>query len=420
MHTVEILPPATRFYSVVPAPTSTSSPSVGETATIWREESAVTEAQAELLPLRNAWVEINLAQLRNNFRLIRNDKPAGLKLMSVVKDDGYGHGILQVAKMAVEQGSTHVAVSTLHEAMILRDAGFTSPILLLGERHVSELPWCVQYNLTVCLNDTTTAEALAKAAERAHQRVAVHVKIDTGMGRYGVRWDVALPLLEFIAREKSLLLEGVMSHFSQSDEQDKGYALLQHGRFLGVLEAMEAADLSVQYRHICNSGGFLDLPEAHHDMVRIGILPLGVFPSKVCRRIKGIRAVMTVKTRVSGIRTLQARECVGYGMHYRADENRRIAVLPVGYGDGYPRQRNSGHALIAGRRAPVIGGNAMDATMVDITDIPEAGMWSEAVLMGRQGTEEITAGDVARWKGTVTYEVLVGWRSRLPRVYLDE
>ena len=211
-----------------------------------------------------------------------------------------------------------------------------------------------------------------------------------------------------------------MSHFSQSDERDKGYAKLQHGRFLGVLEAMEATHLPVRYRHICNSGGFLDLPQAHHDMVRIGILPLGVFPSQVCRRIEGIQPVMTVKTRVSGIRTLRPGECVGYGMHYRATETRRIAVLPVGYGDGYPRLRNNGHALIAGRRAPVIGGNAMDATMVDITDIPEAGMWSEAVLMGRQGNEEITAHEVAQWKGTVTYEVLVAWRSRLPRVYLDE
>jgi alanine racemase len=418
MRTVEILPPAKRYYSVVPAPTSTSSPTGAESATIWREESAAT--QPDRLPLRNAWVEINLAQLRRNFRLIQADKPAALKLMSVVKDDGYGHGIVQVANMAVDHGATHVAVSTLHEGMILRDAGFTAPILVLGERHVSELPWCVQHDLSVCLNDATAAEALARVAERACKRVPVHVKVDTGMARYGVRWDAALPLIEFIAREKSLLLEGVMSHFSQSDEQDKGYARLQHERFLGVLEAVERGGIPVRHRHICNSGGFLDLPEAHHDMVRIGILPLGVFPSQVCRRIEGIRPVMTVKTRVSGIRTLEPGECVGYGMHYRAGERCRIAVLPVGYGDGYPRLRNKGHALIAGRCAPVVGGNAMDATMVDITDIPEAGLWSEAVLMGRQGHEEITARDVAQWKGTVTYEVLVGWRSRLPRVYLDE
>jgi alanine racemase len=418
MHTVETTPPATRFYSVVPAPTSTSSPSIGESASIWREEAP--GVLAELLPLRSAWVEINLAQLRRNFRLILADKPAALKLMSVVKDDGYGHGILQVAKMALEHGVSSVAVSTLHEAMILRDAGFAASIMMLGERHGSELPWCVQHNLATCINDITTAEALSKAAVRAHKRVPVHVKIDTGMARYGVRWDSAMPLLEFIANEKSLLLEGVMSHFSQSDEQDKGYAKLQHGRFLGVLEAMETARLPVHYRHLCNSGGYLDLPQAHHDMVRIGILPLGVFPSQVCRRIKGVRPVMTVKARVSGVRTLQPGECVGYGMHYRAKESRRMAVLPVGYGDGYPRLRNQGHALIAGRRAPVIGGNAMDATMVDITDIPEAGMWSEAVLLGRQGNEEITARELAQWKGTVTYEVLVGWRTRLPRVYLDE
>jgi len=229
-----------------------------------------------------------------------------------------------------------------------------------------------------------------------------------------------MPLLEFVANARSLLLEGVMSHFSQSDEQDTGYARLQHGRFMGVLKAMEANRIPVSSRHMCNTGGFLDLPEAHHDLVRIGILPLGVYPSRVCRCIEGICPVMTVKTRVSGIRTLQPGDCVGYGMHYRATESRRIAVLPVGYGDGYPRLRNQGRALIAGCCAPVIGGNAMDATMVDITGIPEAVMWSEAVLMGRQGDQEITARDIAQWKGTVTYEVLVGWRARLPRVYLDE
>jgi alanine racemase len=183
---------------------------------------------------------------------------------------------------------------------------------------------------------------------------------------------------------------------------------------------MAARGQTVRHRHLCNSGGFLDLPQAHFDLVRLGILALGVWPSLVCRRFEGIRPVMTVRTRIVGTRKIEAGDCVGYGMHYRAASPRRLAILPVGYGDGYPRVRNQGFVLIAGRRAPVVGGNAMDATMVDITDIPEAGMWSEVVLMGCQGREEITARELAQWKHTVTYEVLVGWRSRLPRVYLDE
>ena len=198
----------------------------------------------------------------------------------------------------------------------------------------------------------------------------VHVKIHTGMSRYGVRWDEALPLIEQIAAEKSLLLEGVMTHFAQSDETDKTFANLQFARFNEVLSALEQRKISVKLRHACNSGGFLDLPHAHLDMVRVGILMYGVFPSQVCRQIPGIEPVMSVKARIAAIQKLKPGEVVGYGMRYTAQAERRIAILPIGYGDGFPRVRNEGGALIHGRRAPLIGGIAMDALMVDITDIP--------------------------------------------------
>jgi alanine racemase len=415
MQALEILPPSTRSYVVTRAHTSTST-GLGE-APVAENHGGTLDAR---LPLRTAWIEINLAQLRRNFQSIHAHKPAGVNVLSVVKDDGYGHGIVQVARVALACGSTHLAVSTLHEAMILRDAGISAPILLLGQRHPSELSWCIEHNLTVCLNDIPIAEALAAAAERVGRRVPVHVKVDTGMARYGVRWTEAPSLLNFIAGQPALELEGVASHFAQSDEADKSYARLQLARFNEVLDGLARRGQAVRYRHLCNSGGFLDLPEAHFDMVRLGLLPFGVWPSQVCRRLPGILPVMTVKTRIAGVRKLEPGDCVGYGMRYQAKERRRIAVLPVGYGDGYPRVHNTGRALVCGRRAPVLGGNAMDATMVDITDIPEAGLWTEAVLMGRQGDDEITAHDVARWKGTFSYEVLVGWRSRLPRVYLDE
>ena len=235
------------------------------------------------------------------------------------------------------------------------------------------------------------------------------------MSRYGVRWDEALPLIEKIVAEKSLLLEGVMTHFSQSDETDKTFANLQFARFNEVLRALAARGISVKLRHTCNSGGFLDLPYAHLDMVRVGILMFGVFPSSVCRRLPGIEPVMSVKAKIASIQKLKTGEVVGYGMRYTAPSARRIAVLPVGYGDGFPRVRNQGGALIHGQRAPLIGGVAMDALMVDVTDIPEAQKWDEAVLMGRQGGEEITVHDLAKLKNSVSYEVLTGWRLRLRR-----
>ena len=210
-------------------------------------------------------------------------------------------------------------------------------------------------------------------------------------------------------------LEGAMTHFAQSDEADKTFALLQIARFDEVMGAWQRAGRPLPCQHLCNSGGFLDLPQAHRDMVRVGILLYGVFPSTVCRRIAGIQPVMSVKARIAAIQRLKPGEVAGYGMRYAAPSPRRLAVLPIGYGDGFPRVRNAGGALIRGRRGPLVGGVAMDAITVDITDIAGAQMWDEAVIMGRQGGEEISVHDIARLKNSVSYDVLTSWRLRLRR-----
>jgi alanine racemase len=336
-------------------------------------------------------------------------------MMAIVKDEAYGHGALDVARIALEEGAWGFGLSTLEEAMALREAGVAAPLLLLGERQEAELSWCVEHDLTVCLNESNTARALARAAAARGKRVPVHLKINTGMSRYGVRWDEALPLIEQVCAEKSLLLEGVMTHFAQSDETDKTFANLQVSRFDEVLRSLAERGIRVNYQHLCNSGGFLDLPHAHRDLVRIGILMYGIFPSTVCRRIPGIEPVLSVKARVASIQNLKAGEVVGYGMRYTAPGPRRIAVLPIGYGDGFPRVRILGAALLHGKRAPLIGGIAMDALMVDVTEIPGVQLWDEAVIMGRQGGEEITVHDMAKLKNSVSYDVLTGWRLRLRR-----
>ena len=373
---------------------------------------------APALPTRPAWVEIDLKQLQRNFQLIDGDKSNDLQVIAVVKDDGYGHGALPVARAALDQGASFLALSTLEEAMTLRDQGVTCRLLLLGDRPESELPWCVAHDLTCCLSESHSLEQLAALAVRAGKRVPVHVKVNTGMNRYGVRWTEAAALVERIYRTKSLLLEGILSHFAQSDEADKSFANLQLSRFNEVLAELGQRGIHVPLRHLCNSGGFLDLPQARFDMVRLGILPLGVFPSSVCRRIPGIQSVMSVKARIAAIQQLEPGDSVGYGMRYTAAAPRRIAVLPLGYGDGFPRVRNQGCALIQGQRAPLVGGVAMDALTVDITDIPAAQLWDVAVLMGRQGDQEISVHEVAKLKGSVSYDVLTAWRARLPRVYL--
>jgi alanine racemase len=369
----------------------------------------------ENFPQRPAWTEVDLGQLRRNLKLIRRDLPAAVKLLAVVKDEAYGHGALDVARIALEEGVWGFGLSTLEEATHLRDAGITAPLLLLGERQEAELEWCVAHEFTVCVNEPHNVRSLARLATSFEKRVPVHLKVNTGMSRYGVRWDEAGPLIEQILAEKSLLLEGVMTHFAQSDETDRTFAGVQLARFRQVLDLLDRLKAPVSLRHCCNSGGLLDLPQAHLDMVRTGLLIHGVYPSPACRRIPGIEPVMSVKARIAGIQKLKPGEVAGYGMRYTAPGERRVAVLPVGYGDGFPRVANDGAALIHGRRAPLVGRVAMDAFTVDITDIPQAQMWDEAVIMGRQGGEEISAHEIARLKNSIAYDVLTNWRLRLKR-----
>ncbi|MFQ5864255.1 MAG: alanine racemase [bacterium] len=370
-------------------------------------------------PLRPAWVEINLAQLRRNFQIINHDKPTNLEILSVVKDQAYGHGAVQVAKVALQSGATHLAVATIDEAVELRQNSITAPILVFGERHEKELEVCLEQDITCFVNDLSKAEKYSSMAEAAGKKALVHIEVDTGLSRYGVRWTQALPVIEAIAKLDNLILEGVMSHFARSDELDKSFALLQLERFQQVLNDMATRGINVKYRHMCNTGGYLDLPQAHFDLVRIGILPLGVYPSQVCRRITGLQPVMSLKAKVAAIRDLEVGDFVGYGMRYRASTPRRIAVIPLGYGDGYPRVRNQGEVLIHGKRASIVGGLAMDAMMVDITEIPETQVWDEVVLVGVQGQQAVSVHDIARLKGTVSYDILAGWSWRLPRIYLD-
>jgi alanine racemase len=371
-------------------------------------------------PPRPAWIEIDVARWRRNFQLIQQDLPPGLQMLSVVKDEAYGHGLLPAGRIATESGVRFLAVSTVEEAVKLREGGIRQRILLLGDRQESELPWCVQHDLTCCISEPGIATKLAALATRRGKSAPVHLKINTGMNRYGVRWSEVGPLAERIVSTKPLILEGALSHFAQSDETDKTFAMLQLSRYAEAVQAIAARGISLSLRHLCNSGGFLDLPPAHFDMVRMGILPLGVFPSSVCRRIPGISAVMSVKARIASIQNLQPGDHVGYGMRYTATEPRRIAVLPIGYGDGFPRVRNLGHALIHGKRAPVVGGVSMDALTVDITEIPEAKLWDVAVLMGEQGGDEISVHDIAKLKNSASYDVLCSWRGRLPRIYVND
>ena len=366
---------------------------------------------------RPAWIEIDLRQLANNFDIINSDKSNSLSLLSVVKDQAYGHGAYQCAKIALEKGVSMLGVVTISEAVELREKGITAPILLFGDRLGDQFEFCLAHNLTMCINSPKHAQLYAQYARKFGKIPDVHVEVDSGMGRYGVRWTEAASTVSQILEIPGIRVQGIMTHFARSDELDKSYANEQLQRFQTVLAELTRKGITIPLVHTCNTGGFLDLPHAHFNMVRTGILPLGVYPSQVCRRIEGIRPIMSLKAKIVAIQHLQKDDKVGYGMHYTAPSSRVIGVIALGYGDGFPRVRNTGHVLLHGKRAPIVGGNAMDAMMVDVSDIPETQVGDEVVVMGRMGDETISVHDLAKLKGTVSYEVLTNWSWRLPRVY---
>lgn len=365
------------------------------------------------------WIEINISQLRKNIKLIQADMPKNLRLCSVLKNQAYGHGAVKVAQEMVAAGSSQIAVSTLQEAMELKNAKIHCPILIFGERTSLEIESCIENDFIFFVNDSAVAEISNTIAKKHGKKVEIQIEVDTGLSRYGVRWDSAVEIIESIAHFSHLNVTGVMTHFAMSDELDKTFANEQIRRFDECIEQIRKNKKIAEsiLFHASNTGGFLDLPTAHYDQVRIGILPLGIYPSKVCRRIEGIKPILEFKSRVASIKNLHVGDVVGYGMHYKATSTRTIAVLPMGYGTGFPRLRNQGYVLICGKRAPIVGGNAMNAMMVDVTDIAETKRGDEVILIGRQGEEQITAVDVASWCGTVCYDILTRLSLEIPRIY---
>ena len=369
---------------------------------------------------RSAWVQVDLDQLARNWEILRREVPASVSLMFVAKDNAYGLGAVEAARVALEGHADSLAVFTLGEAQELRDAGITAPILLLGERLADEVPHVLELDLEPCVGSIEMAEAFSRAGRTRGRPVPIHLKVNTGMNRFGFSWrnvDSWGPILKTLP---ALEFRGALSHFAQSDELDKGFARTQSQRFEGVLERLAALSIQPQWIHHCNSGGVLDLPDAHFNRVRVGLLAQGVYPSEVCRRLEGVLPVLSLRARLTAIQELEIGDTVGYGMRWRAERPSRIGVLSVGYGDGYPRLRNQGQALLHGRRVPIVGGVTMDALMIDLTDVPEAQLGDEAVLLGTQGTDCITVQELARLSGTVTYDVLAGFRARLPRVYCPQ
>lgn len=364
---------------------------------------------------------VDLDAIVHNVRSIKALVGPEVRLMAVVKADAYGHGLVPVARAALRAGAEWLGVALPEEGAALRGAGIRAPILVLGPTPPAQAEEVVAGGLDQMVHSVPLAETLSRAAGKARRRVAVHLKVDTGMGRVGVPVEEVGTLAGAIGRLPGLRLRGVMTHFAAADAPDTAHAREQLRRFHEALVSPPLRAIPSLLRHAANSAAAFALPEARLDMVRIGIALYGCPPSPKAPPPVPLRPALTLETRVAQVRWVPPGTTVSYGCTFVAPTRMRIATLPVGYGDGFPRAlSNRGAVLLRGRRAPVVGRVCMDMVMVDVTGIPEVEEGDPVVLLGVQGTEAIPADAWAALADTISYEVLCGIGPRVPRLYVGE
>ncbi len=365
------------------------------------------------------WAEIDLDAIAANVRAFCRHVGPSVQVIAVVKANAYGHGAEQVAKAALEAGATRLAVHRAIEGVELRQAGIQAPILIMGYTPPAAAALIVDWRLTPSLMTLEFARALSAAAGAAGTTVPVHIKVDTGMSRYGLLPEEVLAFARESTELSGLQLEGVFTHFATADSADGTHVNNQLRQFQSVLTSLRAAGIEVPLAHAANSAATMRLPEAHLDAVRPGVALYGLDPSEEWAPVFPLVPALTLKSRVSRVRDLSAGAAISYGRTFVAPRRMRVALVPVGYGDGYHRIiSNRGAVLIGGQRAPILGRICMDQFVVDVTDIPGVCQDDEVVLVGRQGQGWIRAEEVATWSGTVNYEVTTSLLPRVTRVYL--
>lgn len=364
--------------------------------------------------VRPTHVEVDLGQLAQNLAAIRRHV-GGARVMTILKANAYGHGLVPVARHMVKCGADYLGVAFLEEGILLRREGITTPILVLGGIAGEQIPLFLKHDLTITAPSVEKLRLIDEAAAAQGVKARVHLKIDTGMERIGIHYYSAGQLLEASLQCRHVEVEGIYSHFANADAADLSHARLQLERFFEVLTFYEKRSLPVPLRHIANSAGILQLPESHLDLVRPGILLYGVYPSAECARTIAVKPALTWKSRVAYFKVVQPGHPVSYGSTWQSDHPVRVVTVPVGYGDGYFRAlSNKAQVIIRGRRHPTVGRVCMDALMVNLEQ-GTAYNGDEVILLGG----DITAAEMAAWAGTIPYEVLTNINTRVPRIYRE-
>jgi alanine racemase len=367
---------------------------------------------------RRVTANINLDAILHNFQAVKNSLPPGTKVLSVLKSDAYGHGAVQTAALLADH-TDYFGVSIIEEAMELRRAGIEKPILIFGYTSPDQFDTLLKNNIEQTVFQFDVAEELSRRAVSLGVKAKIHIEVDTGMRRTGFSADEkSAATVEKIAALPGIELRGVFTHFANADSADKTSLNKQHNLYVNFLELLDKRGVAVPIKHSCNSAGAISESECF-DMVRVGLLLYGLFPSEdVVDESLGLIPAMELKTHVIFLKTVEAGEGVSYGHTYLTNKTTRIATLPIGYADGYPRALSSkARVLINGKFAPVIGRVCMDLMMVDVTDIDDVEIEDEVTLVGEDGGQMITADELGMLSDSINYEIICGISKRVPKVF---
>ncbi|NMA82956.1 MAG: alanine racemase [Epulopiscium sp.] len=371
---------------------------------------------------QRAVAEINLDALQHNIKEIKKQVQSKSQIMAVIKADAYGHGAVEVAEVLIQQGVSRLAVAILEEGIQLRKAGIQVPILVFGYISPSQASKVIDYQLTPTVFTYEMARAFSEAGAKQKQDVPIHIKIDTGMGRVGfLAEEKSVKEVQKIKSLPNLFLEGIYTHFSTADAEERTFTEKQINKFNHFIQEIENKGIQIPIQHAANSAGIMEFTEGYLNIVRAGIILYGLYPSVGMGHEKdlSLQPVMSLKSHIVHIKEVEKNIPIGYRRTYVTDKRTRVATIPVGYGDGYSRGlSNKGTVLIGGKRAPIIGRICMDQCMVDITHIPEAKIEDEVVLLGRQGSQVISAQEIADLIETIPYDVVCMVGKRIPRIYI--
>lgn len=370
--------------------------------------------------LRTTWAEVNLNALENNIKEVAKVSK-GKEIIAVIKADGYGHGAVGICKTLLENGVSRIAVAVITEAIELRKAGVEIPIMILGYTSNEFYEEVIDFQIEQTIYSYQDAVELSRVAARKNAKVKIQIAVDTGMGRIGflTTQEEAMEVKK-ISELPGIEIEGMFTHFATADEKDKEYSFLQLKRFKEFDEYLKELGVDIKYKHVSNSAGVIDFPNLEYDGVRAGIMLYGYYPSEDVDKTKvNLKPVMSLRSTIVHLKELECGSSISYGRVFTTSRKSKIATLPVGYADGFPRVlTGKGKVIINGVVAPIVGRICMDQCMIDVTEVPEVKVGDEVILFGEdEFGNHITAEDIANEVGTISYEIICGISKRVPRVY---